>query len=346
MFESILGNDQIKAALISLSAAGRVPNAMLFAGPEGIGKRLFALELARIFACSESGGDGACGECGACRRIDTFEIPEPADKNKDQFQRVFFGRHADVGMVVAYKRFILVEAIRALEREAYFRPYEARERTFIIDEAEKLNDAASNALLKTLEEPAPTSRIILTTSRPETLLPTIRSRCQVFRFSPVRNDVLERFLVEKRSFDPADASLAARCSEGRVGAAVALDAAFLRERRKLLVEILRRAYLRRDRAGLIALSERLNEARNKEHFESDIELLLTLVRDAWMIALSGRADDIVHTEVAGELLTIAKAVEPKQLADAMTEIESFRAGFAVNLNRKIGTDNLLLKMAA
>src|SRR6185436_10040923 len=104
-----------------------------------------------------------------CHRADKFNIPK-ANDNRDEFKRVFFSEHSDIGLVTAYKNNILIDAIRSLETEAHFRPYEARARFFIIDNADKMNLESSNALLKTLEEPPLTSHIFLITSRPNTLL--------------------------------------------------------------------------------------------------------------------------------------------------------------------------------
>lgn len=346
MFKNILGNDQIKGSLLRLNADGRMPNAMIFAGPDGVGKKLFALELARIFACNELSVGEACGTCPACRRIGPIELPEPVDKNKDKFARVFFGEHLDVGIAVAYKRFILVDAIRDLEAQSRFRPFEARARTFIVDDADKMNDASSNALLKTLEEPAETSRIVLVTSRPAALLPTIRSRCQVFRFAPVEQKELERYLIGKRSLDAADAGLAARLSEGSVGGALMLDLPVLRERRARLTKVLQAAFADRDITSLLRASENLNDAKNKDDLETNLKLLLILIRDLWLMAVSGEEQEIVNADIAEELSVIASSIDPARLVRAAADIEELRAGFAVNINRKVGTDDLFVKMAA
>src|SRR5687767_6566802 len=125
MFDKLAGNLQVKQVLKHLIASNRVPNSMLFAGDDGIGKRQFALELARGFICVDPSDHEACGVCAACRRIGNIAIPEATDKNKDDFKKVFFGEHLDVGQIIAYKRTILVDAIRDLERNANYRPYEA-----------------------------------------------------------------------------------------------------------------------------------------------------------------------------------------------------------------------------
>ena len=109
------------------------------------------------------------------------------------------------------------------KREANFRPYEASSRVFIVDDADKLNDSAANALLKTLEEPPDTTYIILVTSYPDGLLPTILSRCQRLRFTPVDRRTVERFLVEEKSYSPQDASIAASLGAGGVGNVLNID---------------------------------------------------------------------------------------------------------------------------
>ena len=178
----------------------------LFTGEEGIGKSRFALELAKSFLCQNPADGEACDKCPACRRADNFTVPNPTDKNKDEFKKVFFSEHSDVGKVVPYKRTILVDAIRNLEMEANFRPYEAEARFFIIDPADKMNDEAANALLKTLEGPPATSHIFLVTSRPLKLLPTIRSRCQTLRFARLTRRKLKISAFDKK-IRPEDAEL-------------------------------------------------------------------------------------------------------------------------------------------
>ncbi len=343
MFADILGNEYLKEMLVRLRTGGRMPNAMLFAGPDGVGKRLFAIEIARSFVCRSGGDDLVCGVCPACIRAGQFEFPRTEDK--DAYKKVIRSNHPDVGTVVAANRLIAVDAIRDLETEAHFRPYEGTARTFIIDDADKMNDASSNALLKTLEEPAPTTHLILITSRPETLLPTIRSRCQIFRFAPVEIEKIEQFLVLK-GFDQSSARLAAGVSQGSVGMALTVDAADLRGRRKELLGVIKDAFLSHDRLSLLRASEKLNEAKNKEFYESDLNLILTLVHDAWTLSLGGTEATMTHVDLRPELALIADGAAPAKLAAAMQEIEMIRERLVVNLNKKFSTDDLFMKMAA
>ncbi len=145
--------------------------------------------------------------------ISHFRNPTTATRTK----RVIFSEHPDIGLVIPYGKNILVDAVRDLEREANFRPYEAKARFLLIDDADKMNDAASNALLKTLEEPPPTSYIFLITSRPDALLPTILSRCQTIRFAPIAADEIKDYLLETKQIAPDDAAVSAKLSAGSIG---------------------------------------------------------------------------------------------------------------------------------
>src|SRR5258707_15041497 len=152
---------------------------------------------------------------------------------------MIWSEHGDVAMVRPYKQIIRVKPMRELEGEANFRPFEGAARVFIVEDADYMNDSASAALLKTLEEPPPTSHLILTTTNPTALLATIRSRCQVIRFAPVAAEQIEKFLVEKKSVDAADAQLLARASRGSIGSACAMDVEDYREKRAAMFEILK-----------------------------------------------------------------------------------------------------------
>src|SRR5437660_3694274 len=222
MFSRLIGNEEVKSALRHLLASGRMPGSLLVTGDNGIGKKLFALELAKALNCRNRVGVGACDECSSCKRISNSMFP-PFGKDDDDKERMVWSEHADVAMVRPYKQIIRVKPMRELEREANFRPFEGAARLFIIEDAEYMNDQASNALLKTLEEPPSTTHLILTTTNPTALLATIRSRCQVIRFAPVAAEQLEKFLIEEKAMPAGDAALLARTSQGSSCRASASD---------------------------------------------------------------------------------------------------------------------------
>lgn len=344
MFKNLVGNEHVKQTLRHLIAKRRVPNSLLLAGDEGIGKRQFAIELCRSLICVDTTGREACGVCPACRRAGTFTFPKPDDK--DAHKRVIFSDHPDVGMVIAYNRNISVEAIRHLESEANFRPYEARSRFFIIDNADKMNDPAANALLKTLEEPPAGSHIFLVTSRADSLLPTIRSRCQILRFAPVGTDEIEKYLIADRAFTHDEAKLAARLSRGSIGRAVSINIEKFRQRRDRMLAVVTNALETRDRAALLRISEEMNDAKNKDNFEDSIDVLASLLHDVWTLRVSGDEGRIVNSDLTGRLSDLSRHSASSNIPSWLADIDTMRENFAVNINRKIAADSLFVAMAS
>ncbi len=344
MFKKLVGNDTVKHTLKHLLANGRVPNSMLLAGDEGVGKRQFALEIIKSFICLDQSDGEACGVCAVCRRADVFAFPKSDDK--DAHKRIIFSDHPDVGTVIPYNRNILVDAIRHLESEANFRPYEAKVKFFIIDDADKMNDAASNALLKTLEEPPPTTHIFLITSRPDSMLPTIRSRCQMLRFAPVAGDKIEQYLIEERAFSHDEARLAARLSRGSIGRAVSVNVEKFRKSRDRMLAVVTNVIETGDRAALLRIAEEMNDAKNKDSFEDNLDTLQSLIHDVWALKVSGDASRVVNTDLLDRLATLAANSATSDMPKWLADIDVMRENFAVNINRKVAADALFIGMTA
>src|SRR5438270_13191949 len=284
MFSRLIGNEEVKSALRHLLTSGRMPGSLLFTGEEGIGKKLFALELAKALNCRNRVGVEACDECSSCRRIANSTFP-PFSSPDDNKERLIWSEHGDVAMVRPYKQIIRVGPMRELEREANFRPFEGAARVFIVEDAEYMNDTAANALLKTLEEPPPTSHLILTTSNPTALLATIRSRCQTIRFAPIAADQVEKFLIEQKHLPAEDARLLARTAQGSIGRALSGDVETYRERRDTMLGVLRALTLTNDRVQLLRSAEALAAAKDRHEYEQRLNALEILIRDAWALAL-------------------------------------------------------------
>jgi DNA polymerase III subunit delta' len=345
MFDALFGNERAKETLRRMLTQGRVPGALLFAGEEGLGKKLFALELARALNCNARPGVEACGVCPACARIGHIQLPAADDR--DEFKKVIWSEHRDVGLVRPYHRNIFVDAIRDLERESNYRPAEGKARVFLIEHAESMNESASNALLKTLEEAPPTSHIILVTSRPAGLLPTIRSRCQTIRFAPLSGEELEGHLVKQRKRAGEEARLAAQLSGGRPGVALALNLdEYLARREAMLVVAEALASGGGDRVKLLRAAEELGDAKNKDEYEPRLDALEILVRDLWLLSLGGSEAQLVNCDLRESLARMAANLRPARAARWLTRIEDLRGQLAVNVNRRAATDALFLSMSA
>jgi DNA polymerase-3 subunit delta' len=277
MFDSLVGNERAKETLRRMLRQGRVPGALLFAGEEGLGKKAFALELARALNCRDRRGVEGCGVCPACERVGRVQLPAADDR--DAHEKIIWSEHRDVGLIRPYNRNILVKAVRDLERESNFRPAEGAARFFLVENAESLNEASSNALLKTLEEASPTTHIVLITSRPSGLLPTIRSRCQTVRFAPLTPEELENFLVKNGKRAGAEARLAAQLASGRPGVALGLNLDTYRARREAMLGVVEALASGGDRVRLLRAAEEMGDAKNKDEYEPRLDALEILVRD-------------------------------------------------------------------
>jgi DNA polymerase-3 subunit delta' len=341
MFNKLTGNQGVKHLLKRILESGRVPGALLFVGEEGVGKRLFAVELAKALNCRSPQGVEACDVCPACKRIAKFNYPQ-SDKSED-WDQLIRTDHADVMMVLAPKRVLKVEQMRAIEREANYRPFEGKARVFLVDDADKLNEPSANALLKTLEEPPRTSHIILITSRPAMLLPTVRSRCQVIRFSPLSVDEIEQHLAGDKTAKASEVRLRARLAGGSIGRAQRSDLDGYQSHRAVMLRVLEALTITGDRYQLLSASEELNSAKYKDDYEVMLDILEGLIRDAWRLALG--ATEIVNEDLRAELGKIGARVESRDAARWIAETELLREQLTVNINRKVATDALFLSMA-
>lgn len=344
MFNKIIGNVRVKEVFKRLLAENRLPHSLLFAGQQGVGKKTFALEIAKTVVCQNPQDGEACDQCGACKRAETFAFPKPDDR--DAHKKVIFSEHPDVGLIVPYNKNILVDAIRELETEANFLPYEGRARFFIINDAEKMNDAAANALLKTLEEPSPTVYIFLVTSRPAALLATIRSRCQIVRFAPLEAKQIEGYLENTNQYSVADAELLSRLARGSLAAALEMDLSKFRERRESVYKVLENLLAGESRAPLLKAAEEITDAKNKDVYEEYLEILQTLIHDVWLLRLGQSDEQIVNRDLKSKLSHLAQNTDDAaRLARWLREIETLRENLSVNVNKKISTDALFMQMS-
>jgi DNA polymerase III subunit delta' len=350
VFDALIGNQKIKEVLRRMIASARVPGALCFAGDEGVGKRLFALEIAKAFVCRnpQAATGEACDQCAACARASKFAPFPPEDSDhRDDYKTVFWSEHADVGIVVPYKNGILVDAVRDLTEHAYSTPYEGKARFFLIEEADKLSAGqgeAANALLKTLEEPPAKSHLIMLTARPNSLLQTIRSRCQMIRFAPLAAEEIEKHLSETKKVSPNDVKLLSRIARGSLGKALSLNLETYKQQREQMLNVLDALAFSTDRARLLKIAEDLNEAKLKDEYEERLEALENLIHDVWTLRL-GAEKDLINADLQSKLAKFAADIDSQRAQTWLAEIETLRQNLVVNINRKIATDALFMKMA-
>lgn len=173
----ILGHDATFLTLQNLLREGRLPHALLFTGPEGIGKQLVARQVAGSLLCQKA--PEYCGRCPSCHLIAG-------------------AKHPDLSILQPEAGRIKIDTIRELKKDLVFSPFQSSIRVVLILDAHTMNAAAANALLKTLEEPPAESYFILTSHAPGWIPKTIISRCQSFRFSPLSEQVLQQVLAGQK----------------------------------------------------------------------------------------------------------------------------------------------------
>src|SRR5436190_1273316 len=208
-WQNIRGHDRVVEKFRRALARGRLASTFLFVGPSGIGKRTFALTLAKGLLCERVPEQRLepCGECPSCLQVASLNHPDveliakPADK-------AFIPLELLIGDADHRMRAGLCYSIA-------LKPYSGRRKVAIIDDADYLNKEGANCLLKTLEEPPPRSLLILIGTSEQRQLPTIRSRCQIMRFQPLaENDVAELLVEQGLCADAGVARAAASHSEG------------------------------------------------------------------------------------------------------------------------------------
>lgn len=213
---------------------GRTAHAFLLIGPAGIGKRLFARNIAQCLFCTRTANADldACGTCPACQQVqaethpDLLQIGCPEGKSELPIELL-------VGTPDRRGR-------EGLCHDLSLRPMSADRKVAILDDADLMNEASANALLKTLEEPPAGSILFLITPAVEPILPTIRSRCQPIRFHPLaESDVADLLVAHGDETDPQAATIIARMSEGSLAVAAQLLDEGVRGLRSRLEEVLR-----------------------------------------------------------------------------------------------------------
>ncbi len=356
----VIGQQWAKKVLRSALGSNRLAHAYLFHGPEGAGKDALALELARVLHC-EQGGEEACGSCPSCRQISALQHPDvkfvialptgkgetsddpPLAKLNDADMRVIqeqLKRKAEepyCRITIPRAFFIKINSIREVRREAALSTSRGGKRVVILSRAEMMNTEASNALLKTLEEPAGHTMLVLTSSRPDALLPTIQSRCQPVRFYPLTEEELRTALIERKGAEPLRAATVAQIANGSYGAALELlDEDLDEERANVLAFI--RSLLSARIIPFVEEIEGLSLARDREVVLRFLTLMLVWFRDAMVHAEGGK---IINTDQAD---SIKKFVSRFPGADLVRSIDDIHHAISL-LRRNVYIMAVLLQLA-
>lgn len=343
-FSTVLGQESAIYLIKQVLSRNRIPHAYLFTGPEGVGKKLTAFILAKALNCLER-TDDACDACKSCYKIDK-------------------GIHPDVELVEADGQFIKIGQIRELQKQVNYKPFEGRWKVYILNDAEKLNLEAANALLKTLEEPPPDTAFILVSSNPSALLPTIISRCQLVRFSTLGTDCIEQLLREKGNKDKITLQLKdgnssrpyhllAALSEGRPGKALSIDAEKVFNFRGQVIELIHLISSDQTKQNGLSLQSpemrilfgKIEEfSRDRDSTEELLDFLLLFYRDLLILSEQGSSNSLTNQDMIPQLKAWGTLLSSQQILRICQDIYQTKANVQSNANLQLSLETMFLKI--
>jgi DNA polymerase-3 subunit delta' len=341
---------------------GRVANAILFTGARGIGKFTLARMFAQAANC-ERLQDDFCGECHTCQLIGRLAHPKPlidqavasrgegADSATIERVPLLIETHPDVWAIFpdpvrlrtpVARPMIRVGQLRAVQRAAYFKP-QARRRVFILDGADTMRWTDADVFLKILEEPPETATLILIASRPDALLPTIRSRCLQFHFAPVPEEQIERFLESRGEHKPAARKLIAQLACGSPGAALEMELEDSERLRRGVFRLLQLSIDGSHYRDVFAQTAQLAK-QEKESFENVLELFYSLLTDLLELSQDPDASTPRNPDLCRELQTLSKKVDLGWVVQAVDHLDRLESRLRRNIGRQLGLDALAVSL--
>ena len=354
-FAGLLGHEGVRLALSRAVDEGRLPSALLFHGPAGVGKLTAAVDLFRELLC-QNPGPAACRSCDACRRIsvDALRHPDvgllyPQKKKEDGGDAEDEGRIApDLHLIQDQVRRnpsvrILVDPTRRRLGELFLSPSGGRRRLLLILAAERLGEEAGNALLKVLEEPPARASLLLLCENLSALLPTLRSRCQGYRFAPLSRKVVAEVLRQRPETKEETARLVASLSGGRIGRALSLleETEGYRQRRRRLRALLSETRRQRSAAAAVAAAQALAE--HEDDSAEDLSVLMDLLRDAMMSRSA--ADPSLLTDAAETEAESGLNLTASEAAFLLVRVERAREDLRRFVNRQVALESLFLDLS-
>jgi len=332
-FKSILGQSQPKKILTNALQNSSVAHAYLFYGPESVGKKKLAIALAKALNCKGTDPLDACDECESCRKIERGIHPD------------FFYIEPVKSTPTSREAAIKIEPIRELQKKLGYMPYEGRTKVVVIDSAELMNPQAMNSFLKTLEEPPSSTVLLLISSNPNKMLPTLLSRCQGIQFhrlaaSDIRTIIQSQPQEEGEPWTESELSFRIHRSQGSVARALAEDLDEIENLREQLLEVLEKVSF--DRMDIVFAFAKA-WARHTEQLQTVLNELSGLIRDLALYRSGCAQSDIQNGDLSARMIPIAQARSLKAWLDRFTAVRNTQVALSGNANAQLFLENMLIE---
>ena len=336
-FTDILAQDHIIDHFNKAIKTDHLSHAYIFTGQEGVGKTLFAKEFAKALNCKNDGSD-SCNCCPNCIRIEAHYHPD-----------VFWTEREEKA------KFIKIENIRNLQNSVRLSPLESDYKIFIIKEADRMNEEASNCLLKTLEEPSPNTIIILITNTMTPIKDTIRSRCQIIRFQPIPSHIIESQLTGKSDADTNKIGWISRFCNGSLGDALHMLDDNHYEINNDIVTRMTEPNLDNLVIAEEVIDSYLSDGDSLEEkrqiLKSILHCILQLYRDLLMVKVVSEYDvqqekmPLFNADREDRLQKHANYLTQKQIMDVIDEILESIKYIDLNLNINLLVENIITRIS-
>lgn len=320
-FNEIIGHEKAIESLKRSIKNNAISHSYLFEGEEGVGKKMVAYAFSKTLLCKEK-GEEPCNRCISCSKFDSGSHPD------------FFPIEPEKGMIRRGE-------VDGLIKEMATAPFESERKVFIIDDSDLMNMEGKNAILKTLEEPPHYVNIILISSNPNNLLPTILSRVQSVKFYPVKPKEIVELLMDKYNVNEARAQFIAEFTKGAIGKSISLveEEEFFNIRDEIIKII--SSLASGDKTRAFSAMSFFNE--NKDTIDDILDIIIYWFRDILIYEEIGESQLIINKDKL-EKLSSQAYMNFGKINDIIGRVEETKRNIKRNINYQLAIETMLLNI--
>lgn len=325
-FSDILGNEMIKEYFKRTLSAGQVSHAYILTGEAGMGRKILAKSFAMTLLCENNRGENKsqepCGQCHSCVQF-------------------LSDNHPDVIYVSHEKEGIGVNDVREqINGTVQIKPYSSPYKIYIVDEAEKMTVQAQNALLKTLEEPPSYVVILLLTTRADSFLPTILSRCITLKLKPLYDEMIRDYLTDRLHVEKSQADICTAFARGNLGKAIALSTSEEFAAMRYSVMSLLKNIQNMDIAQIVEIIKKWKD--DKLDITECLDFMQLWYRDVLMFKATQDTAGFIFKEEYRYIREIAEKSSFHGIEEILAAIEKTKQRLDANVNFELALELMLL----